>query len=153
MTDSALFTTTLHTAVQFLLHTVTVSAESVSGLTPGARVTWSTTAAPECVKSVRVDFRTSRHGPVVANYTTTNTSETEIIQNGLQCGTYYYINLLLHTPTCTLCEVCIFLCEYYIYAGNSPVSIRDFSEGKHHFKIVPLGCGRRYTALPFTFTI
>ena len=96
MTDFALFTTTLHTAVQFLLHTViTVSAESVSGLTPGARVTWSTTAAPKCVKSVRVDFRTSRHGPVVANYTTTNTSETEIIQNGLQCGTYYYINVVV----------------------------------------------------------
>ena len=67
----------------------------MSGSTPGARVTWSTTAPLECVKSVRVDFRTSRHGPVVANYTTTNTSETEIIQNGLQCGTYYYINVVV----------------------------------------------------------
>ena len=41
----------------------------------------------------------------------------------------------------------------FIYAGNSPVSILGFSKGRHHLKIVPLGCGRRYTALPFTFII
>ena len=84
MTDSILLITTSHTAGQFSLHTVIVSAESVSGSTPGVRVTWSTTAPLECVKSVRVDFRTSRHGSVVATYTTTNTSETEILQTGLQ---------------------------------------------------------------------
>ena len=30
------------------------------------------------------------HGPVVAAYTTTNTSQTEVIQTGLQCATNYY---------------------------------------------------------------
>ena len=68
--------------------TVTMSLESVNG---SVRVTWSTTIPPECVASVRVEFRTSSKGPVVANYTTNNTSQTEIVQTGLQCGTYYYI--------------------------------------------------------------
>jgi len=63
----------------------------VDGSTPAARVTWSTTIPPQCVASVRVDFRTSSMGPVVANYTTNSTSQTEVIQTGLQCTTYYYI--------------------------------------------------------------
>jgi len=74
-----------------------VSAESVDGSTPGARVTWSTTAPPECVASATVEFRTRINGSGVTSYTTTNTSETEIIQlhTGLQCFTIYYI-------TCTV---------------------------------------------------
>ena len=80
---------------QFHLRTVTVSAESVGGPTPGVRVTWNTTLPPECVTSVRVEFRTSSHGPVVASNTTTNTSQTEIIQTGLQCGTYYYTRVVV----------------------------------------------------------
>ena len=72
-----------------------MSAESVDGLTPAARVNWSTTAPPECVTAVRVDFRTSNHGPVVATYNTTNTSQTEVIQTGLQCGTNYYITVVV----------------------------------------------------------
>ena len=87
----------MHAAVDFSLSNninVTVSAESVDGPTPAARVTWSTTAPPQCVASVRVDFRTGSHsGPVLATYTTTNTSQTEIIQTGLQCATYYYITV------------------------------------------------------------
>ena len=85
------------TAADFSLHTVTVSAERVDGSTPGARVTWSTTIPPECVASVRVEFRTSRStsAPVVRSYTTTNTSQTEIIQTGLQCDTTYTINVVL----------------------------------------------------------
>ena len=68
-------------------------AESVDGPTPAARVTWSTTA-PECVTSVRVEFKTGSHsGPVVATYTTNSTSQTEIIQSDLQCITYYYITV------------------------------------------------------------
>ena len=55
-------------------------------------MTWSTTAPPECVGSVRVEFRTNALGaPVATAYTTTNTSETEVIQTGLQCVTNYYI--------------------------------------------------------------
>ena len=65
--------------------------------TPGVRVTWNTTLPPECVASVRVEFRTSRdiRDPVVASNTTTNTSQTVVIQTGLQCGTYYYIRVLV----------------------------------------------------------
>ena len=85
----------MHAAADFSLHTLTVSAVSVDGSTPGAKVTWSTTAPPGCVASVRVDFRTSNQskGSVVRSYTTTNTSETEVIQTGLQCNTTYYIRV------------------------------------------------------------
>jgi len=84
----------MHTAADFSLHTVTVSAENVGGSTPGARVTWSTAAPPECVASVTVEFRTSSSGSVVRSYTSTNTSETEVIQTGLQCATTYYIRVV-----------------------------------------------------------
>ena len=67
----------------------------MSGSTAGARVTWNTTVPPECVMSVRVEFRTSNLGPVVATYTTTNTSQTEVIQTGLQCGTNYYTRVVV----------------------------------------------------------
>ena len=80
----------MHAAGQFSLYTVTASAESVDGSTPAARVTWSTTAPPECVRrSVRVNFRTSRTGPGVTTYA----SETEFILTDLQCATYYYIRV------------------------------------------------------------
>ena len=84
-------------ATQFSLsYTVTVSAESVNGSTPAARVTWSTTVPPQCVASVRVEFRTRDHnGPLVATYNTTNTSQTKIIQTGLQCVTYYYVSVVV----------------------------------------------------------
>ena len=76
-------------AAQFSVgKTVNVSAESVNG---SVRVTWSTPVPPECVASVAVKFRTSSTGPVVASNTTTNASQTEVIQTGLQCGAYYYI--------------------------------------------------------------
>ena len=72
-----------------------MSAESVGGSTPGVRVTWSTTAPPECVASVRVVFRRSTHGSVVASYTTTNTSVTQVIQSQLQCATEYYVQVFV----------------------------------------------------------
>ena len=83
-------------AANFSLATVTVSAERMNGPTPAARVTWNTTVPPECVASVRVDFRTSRSGQdVVATYNTTNASQTEFIQTGLQCATNYYIRVVV----------------------------------------------------------
>ena len=86
----------MHTVTQFHFFTVnTVSAKSVNGSTPGARVTWNTTVPPECVTSVRVEFRTSSPGPVVATYTTTNTSQTGVVQTGLQCATSYYIRVVV----------------------------------------------------------
>ena len=94
-----------HAVTQFYYCTVTVSAESVGGSTPGARVTWNTTVPLECVTSVRVEFRTSSHGPVVANYTTTNTSQTEVIQTGLQCATNYYTRVLVTGKLRTLCDM------------------------------------------------
>ena len=82
-------------AAQFSLSTVTVSAESVDNSTSAVRVTWSTTAPPECVKSMRVEFRTGSRGSVVTNYTTTNTSQTEFIQTGLRCATNYSITVVV----------------------------------------------------------
>ena len=82
-------------AAQFALSTVNVSAESVNGPTPAARVTWNTTVPPECVASVKVEFRTSAQGSVVATYTTTNTSETDSIIQSLQCATNYYITVIV----------------------------------------------------------
>ena len=72
-----------------------MNAESVDGPTPAVRVTWSTTVPPECVTSVRVEFRTSSRGLVVATNTTTNTSQTEVIQTGLRCSTNYYITVIV----------------------------------------------------------
>ena len=86
----------LHSVTQFYNCIVTASAESVGGSTPGVRVTWETTVPTGGIKSVRVEFRlTSSHGTVVATYTTTNTSQTEIIQTGLQCATKYYIRVVV----------------------------------------------------------
>ena len=88
--------TTIHTAARFGIATITVNAESVDGLSPGARVTWSTTIPSECVTSLRVDFRTqSNSGTLVATYNTTNTSQTEVIQTGLQCTTNYFITVVV----------------------------------------------------------
>ena len=86
----------MHAVTQFHFFTVTVNAESMGGSTPGARVTWNTTLPPGCVTSLRVEFRTiGSRGPVVANYTTTNTSQTEVIQTGLRCATYYYTRVVV----------------------------------------------------------
>ena len=71
------------------------SAQSLGGSTPDVRVTWSTTIPPECVAVVMVEFRTSSHGPVVATNTTTNTSQTVVIQTGLHCGTSYYTTVVV----------------------------------------------------------
>ena len=89
----------MHAAFQFTLSNVTVSAESVDGPTPAARVTWNTTVPPECVTSVRVEFRTSSRGSVVAINTTTNTSQNAVIQTGLQCATNYYIRVVVTVIT------------------------------------------------------
>ena len=78
-----------------LLGHVTVSAESVNGSTPGVRVTWNITVPPDCVALVRVKFRLSVRGDIVSTYNTTNVSETEIIQTGLQCATKYYIRVVV----------------------------------------------------------
>ena len=84
------------TVVQFTLGaTVTASAVRVNGSTPGVRVTWRTTLPPECVTSVTVTFRTTTNRLLVATYTATNTSQTEIVQTGLQCGTSYYIRVVV----------------------------------------------------------
>ena len=63
--------------------------------TPAVRVTWSTTAPPECVAAVRIVFRRSTHGAEVTSYTTTNTSGTQVIQSPLQCATEYYVRVFV----------------------------------------------------------
>ena len=85
-------------AVQFSTgsdYTITVNAESVDGPTPAARVTWRTTVPLQCVRSVRVEFRTQNIGSAATTNTTTNASQTEFIQTGLQCATYYYIRVVV----------------------------------------------------------
>ena len=72
-----------------------MSAESANESTPGVRVTWSTTAQPGCVASVRIVFRRSTLGSVVTSYTTTNTSGIQVIQSPLQCATEYYVRVFV----------------------------------------------------------
>ena len=67
----------------------------MNGSTPGVRVTWNTTAPPECVVSVRIVFRRSALGSIVTTYTTTNTSGTQVIQSSLQCATAYYVRVFV----------------------------------------------------------
>ena len=73
--------------------------ESVGGSTPGVRVTWNVTVPSECVALVRVKFRLSEFGNVSSTYNTTNTSETEVIQTGLQCATKYYIRVVVDSSS------------------------------------------------------
>ena len=82
------FGTFMHAVIEFHYRTVNVSAASAPASPPPVRVNWNTTLPPDCVTSVRVEFRNSSRGPVVATYTTTNTSQTEVIQTGLQCAIY-----------------------------------------------------------------
>ena len=84
-----------HADAQFRSSNLTVRAESVGGSTPGAEVAWSTTLPPECVVSVAVNFRTTTDGVLAATNITTNTSQTEVIQTGLQCGTSYYTRVVI----------------------------------------------------------
>ena len=67
----------------------------MGGSTPAVRVTWNTTAPPECVVSVTVVFRHSPVGSVVTSYTTNNTSGTQVIQSPLQCATDYYVRVFV----------------------------------------------------------
>jgi len=85
----------MHAGADFSLHKVTVRAEREDGSTPGARVTWSTTAPPECVEDITVKRRNISSGSKVTAYTTTNTSETVVIQTGLQCDTTYYFRVVV----------------------------------------------------------
>ena len=86
----------MHAVTDFDFRNVkTLSVDSVGGSTPGVRVTWNTTLPPECVAAVRVEFRTDSRGPIVATYNTTNTSQTVVIQTGLQCITHYYIRVVV----------------------------------------------------------
>ena len=88
----------------------------MDGPTPAVRVTWNTTVPPQCVASVRVEFRTISRGSVVTSNTTTNASQTEIIQTDLQCTTYYYITVIVTgvtsdsiTPTVSSSAVQVFV--------------------------------------------
>ena len=69
-----------------------MSAACANGSTPGVMVTWNITRVPtDCVASVRVKFKLSEKENLSSVYNTTNMSETEVIQTGLQCATKYYI--------------------------------------------------------------
>lgn len=83
-----------HAGADFSTHFPTVNAERENGSTPRVRVTWSTTAPPECVASVKVESRSNSSTSVARSYTA-NTSETEVILNGFQCGTNYYFRVVV----------------------------------------------------------
>ena len=111
----------MHAATQFGLSTVTVGAVNLNSSTPTARVTWSTTIPPECVASVTVEFRTDRLGSVVVNYTTTNTSETEIIQTGLQCATNYYIRVVVTGAASDSLHVTLSSSQVQVFVGGKEI--------------------------------
>ena len=100
----------------------------MDGLTPAARVTWSTTVPPECVASARVEFRTgSQSGPVVATNTTTNTSQTEFIQTGLQCGTNYYITVVVTSAASGGVRVTLSSSQVQVFVGGKQIVCKRFT--------------------------
>ena len=118
----------MHVAAQFTLSTVTASAESVDGPTPTARVTWNTTAPPECVTSVRVEFRTaSQSGLLVATNTTTNTSGTVVIQTGLQCATNYYITVVVTGAASNGAHATLSSRPVQVFVGGKEIVSRRFN--------------------------
>ena len=117
-----------HADAQFLSSNLTVHAESVSGSTPGARVAWNTTLPPDCVTSVSVNFRTTANGRLEAINSTTNTSQTAVIQNGLQCGASYYVRVVVSgEPRCRGVPLKQFLSSHQVQVfigGKEIVCIR-----------------------------
>ena len=93
----------------------------MSHSTPAARVTWSTTVPPQCVVSVRVNFRTSRTGPVVTTYTATNTSQTDSIIQSLQCATNYYIRVVVAGETSVGEHVTVNSGEVQVFVGGKGI--------------------------------
>lgn len=87
--------TIFHAAAEFSLSYLTVNAEKEDGPLPGTRVTWSTTAPPECVTSFRVELRNSSHGSVEKSCNVTDPSATEAILTGLQGNTTYYVRVIV----------------------------------------------------------
>ena len=85
----------MHSDGERLSATVAVRAERQDGSTPGIKVTWNTTEPPECVESIRVEFRESSSATVVRSYNTTDASEREVIQTDFQCGTTYHIRVVV----------------------------------------------------------
>ena len=85
----------MHTAADFSSYTAVVNAERVDGqATPAIRVTW-VIIEPECIALIRVEFRTSSRGSVVRSYTTTDASQTELVESCLQSNTTYYIRVIV----------------------------------------------------------
>ena len=79
--------------------TVDASAVSVDHSTPALRVTWRTAIPSQCVTSVKVEFRTQSSGPPALTNTTNSTSQTEVIQTGLQCGENYFVIVVVSGAT------------------------------------------------------
>ena len=106
-----------------------MSVESVGGSTPGVRVTWSTTAPPECVALVRVDFRRSAFGSVVTTYVTTNTSGTQVIQSPLQCATEYYVGVYVKGKSQRLGGIVLQSIRKRVVVGGRENCVHEISIG------------------------
>ena len=92
-------------------------------------MTWSTTAPPECVASVTVEFRTSSRGPVVTTYTTTNTSDTQVIQSQLQCATEYYVRAFVIAESQRLGGVHLQSIQKRVVVGGKENCVHEISVG------------------------
>ena len=107
-----------------------MGAESTNDSTPGVRVTWSTTAPPECVASVRVEFRPSEFGAVVTSYTTTNTSVTQVIQSQqLQCVTEYYVRVIVIAESPRLGGIQLQSIRKRVVVGGKENCVHEISVG------------------------
>ena len=99
------------------------------GSTTGVRVTWSTTAPPECVAAVRVVFRRSAVGSVVTSYTTTNTSGTQVIQSPLQCATDYNVIVFVIGESQRQSGIQLQSNQMQVHFGGKENSVREISIG------------------------
>ena len=109
--------------------------------TPAVRVAWSTTAPSQCVTVVRVEFKTSIRGPVVTTYTTTNTSQTEIIHS-LQCATNYYIRVVVAGVTSVGVQVTVNSGEVQVFVGGKGIVCMRYLQVNNMMVALPL---YRYT--------
>ena len=92
-------------------------------------MTWNTTAPPECVAFVRVDFRRSTHGSVVTTYTTTNTSGTQFIQSPLQCTTEYYVRVIVIGESQRLGGIQLQSIQKRVVVGGKENCVHEISVG------------------------
>ena len=92
-------------------------------------MTWSTTASPQCVVSVRVEFRSSAFGPLVVSYTTTNTLGTQVTHSPLQCATEYYVRVFVIAVSQRLSGIQLQSGQKQVVVGGEENCVHEISIG------------------------